>query len=170
MIVFETKFNENVTTNINKHTMKKISWVYVLTSALFIFLGVMDVVGGNNFGWGLIVFGVLFFPLCFLLTKIIQKNLNKTMTILSDNTQEKYVFDDKKFYIEQIKGENYKGTTEATYDYFFKVEETKTHYFLYISKHQAHVVPKEDIIQGTIEECNHLLSYNLGPKFKQYKK
>lgn len=64
----------------------------------------------------------------------------------------------------------FKGDLTAAYSYCYKIKETATHYFIYISYAQAFVVPKADIVEGSIEELNSILSSNLGEKFKRSKK
>ncbi len=171
MVKFVTKLNSDATKNLNKHAMKKLIWVLILISLLFTGCGVTTIFSDGDLIAGIVIiaFGVLYIPVVWLVTKLIQKSRNKTMYILSDETLETYTFTEEKVFIEEVKGEKYKAFVETTYDYFYKIDETPTHYFLYISKNQCHVVPKCDITEGTLDELNTLLFNNLGPKFNMQK-
>lgn len=168
MIKVVTKFNSDVTKRINNLTFKKMIWFFVAISLILIICGSVSYFAqGNNFGIFWMVFGVLFFPLVYLLTMIMQKKLNQSMSILSNETVETYTFEDDYVYIEQIKGEDFVGTTKAKYNYFYKALETKDCYYLYISKSQCHVFDKKSFTQGTPHDLSILLLDKLGPdKFK----
>ena len=168
MIRFETKFDADKTKQLNKFTMKKIWWAYALFTLIFVGLGVMNIVSSEPdlvFGIIMIVIGVLFTPLCNGLTAIMQKRLNKTMSIMSENTVETYVFDEDQFSIKQEKGEDYKAITVAKYSYFHKVVSTPENYMLYLSQTQCHVLPKSSIVEGSLEELDGILNRNLHEKF-----
>lgn len=174
MIEFVGKFDSNVTKSLNGHQVKKLWWAYAVFSLLFIGIGVLGVLTPEDmsdvvFGVIMMVFGVLFTPLALLLTKLMQKKLDKSMSILSEETQEIFQFYPDKLVITQRKGEEFEAVTTAKYSYLYKVEETQTHYFLKISKVQSHVVSKENLTQGTIEELNTILYANLGTSFTRAK-
>lgn len=167
MVKIVTKFDTNVTKSLNKFTIKKLLPFYIIFSLAFIVLGLCNIPGDDGSTWygiTLIVIGVLFFPLCLLLTKIGQNNLNKSMPLMSDETVFTCQFNDSDIYMEESKGSSYFATIRSDYSHFYKVYETDTHYFLYISKHQCQVFPKCDIVEGSVEELNILLFRNLGPK------
>lgn len=174
MIRFETKLNAETTKQLNKFSMKKILWVIILFSVLFVVGGVL---GGFVFpeddsdkimGIALIVVGVIFTPLVWLFTRLIQRGLDKSASFISGNTDEVYAFDEEKVVIIQT-GEQFSSNLTAKYAYFYKVKETLTHYFLYISKAQCHVVPKSSLTEGSIGELNEILLKNLGDKYVRTK-
>ncbi len=168
MIRFETKFDADKTKQLNKFTMKKFWWAYALCTVIFVALGVMDIVSSEPdlvFGIVMIVIGVLFTPLCIWITSCVQKRIDKSMSIMSENTVETYVFDEDQFSIKQEKGEEYKAITVAKYSYFHKVVSTPQYYMLYLSKMQCHVLPKESIVGGSLEELDKILNRNLHEKF-----
>ncbi|MDE6442120.1 MAG: YcxB family protein [Clostridia bacterium] len=178
MVEFEGKFDESVTKSLNNRTFKKLWWVFVLFSAVFILLGVCGILfreDGEDLSYGifLIAVGVLFTPAVFLLTKILQKRVDKSMSVMSSDTTQTFQFYPDKLVISQVKqryGEEeceYQATTIARYSYLYGAEETRDTYFLRISKMQYHVVNKCDLKQGTIEELNSILSSNLGQRFKR---
>lgn len=182
MIEFRGKFDESVSNNLNNRVLKKFWWVFALVSVLLIFLCTVTLLiaideGEDLFnGIYLISFGVLFFPLVFLLTKIVQKFVNKSMSIMSSDTSETFQFYPDRLIITQKKQaygaevSEYESTTSATYAYLYSAEETCDRYFLRISRMQSHVVNKKDLTEGTIEELNEILAENLGQKFKRKKK
>ena len=174
MIEFVGKFDSSVTKSLNNRQFKKFWWLFVVFSVIFILTGVVGLIlpedeSDKVFGVVMIVIGILFTPLCFLFTKLLQKNIDKSMSILSNETTEIYQFYQDKLVISQSKGEDFEAVTTAKYSYLYQVEETSTHYFLKISKMQSHVVNKANLTQGTIEELNAILYANLGVKFKPSK-
>lgn len=171
MIEFVGKFDSSVTKSLNNRQFKKFWWLFVVFSALFVFIGVSGLLFPEDesdkiFGIVMIVVGVLFTPLCLLFTKLLQKNIDKSMSVLSGETIETYRFYQDKLIIMQNKGEEFEAVTTAKYSYLYRVEETATHYFLKISKLQSHVIDKANLTQGTLEELNAILCANLGAKFK----
>lgn len=141
MIEFRGKFDESVSNNLNNRVLKKFWWVFALVSVLLIFLGTVTLLiaideGEDLFnGIYLISFGVLFFPLVFLLTKIVQKFVNKSMSIMSSDTSETFQFYPDRLIITQKKQaygaeeSEYESTTSATYAYLYSAEETCDRYF-----------------------------------------
>ena len=174
MIEFQGKFDSSASGALNKRVFKKLWWLFVLCSLSFAVVGILGIAFAEDFsdlvlGVSLIGFGVLFTPLVMLLTKVIQKKQNESMNILGPDTVQIFQFYPDKLVITQRKGEEYEAMTTAKYSYLYKVEETPSHYFLFISRVQSHVVNKADLTQGTIEELNGILANNLGYKFKKMK-
>lgn len=172
MVEFRFKFDSSTTAALNKNTFKKMWWFFLLFSLIFVGLGALSVAAPEDkgdliYGIIMITFGVLFTPLVLLLTKIMQKSLDKSMSIMSSDTESIFTFEENKVTIEQIKGEDYYAKTVTSYNYFYKVTEDANTYFLYISKMQSHVVHKNALTQGTLEELNSYLQKNLGEKFKR---
>lgn len=170
MIEFVGKFDSSVTKSLNNRQFKKLWWLFALVSLLLIVVGVLGVMMPEDssdmvFGVVMIIFGVLFTPLVMLLTKVTQKKLDKSMTVLSEDTTEIFQFYPDKLIITQRKGDEFEAVTTARYSYLYRVEETQTHYFLRISKVQSHVVNKANLTQGSIEELNSILYANLGTSF-----
>lgn len=170
MIVVESKFDENVTNTMNKVAFKRSLLLFVFISAMFIALGIVNLLKDNFYG-GIfcICFGVLYFPFIILFTKIVQKKINKTSTILSQETTERYEFNDEFIVVKQQMGEEYIAEIKAKYSYLFKVLETNTDFILYISKVQAHVVPKDKIVEGSVEELKEIFNKKIYDRFKKLK-
>ena len=172
MIEFQGKFESGSANALNRRVFKKMGWLFAVSSVVFVLLGVLlSVIAEDTsdmvLGILLIVFGLVFAPLVKLITHFMQKKLNKSMNILSPDTVEIYQFYPDKLVITQRKGDEYEATTTAKYSYLYKVEETVSNYFLYISKMQSHVVNKSDLVQGTLAELNEILAANLGQNYKK---
>ena len=174
MIEFQGRFDSNSANALNRRVLKKLWWLFVICSLIFAGIGVLMVVFAEDFsdtvlGIVLICFGVLFAPLVKVISKSSQNRLNKSMNILSSETVQVFQFYPDKLVITQRKGDEYEATTTAKYSYLYKVEETVSNYFLYISKMQSHVVNKADLTSGTIGELNEILTANLGARYRQVK-
>ena len=81
-----------------KQTMKRIWWLYTILSLFLVTVGLIGILfreddADLSFGIFLVIFGVSFFPVCFVLTKLLQKRLDKSTPFLSENTEETFVFD-----------------------------------------------------------------------------
>ena len=172
MIEFQGKFDSSASTALNKRVFKKLWWLFAVSSVVFVLLGILltafaedtsDIVLGTL----LIVFGLVFEPLVKLISRSMQKRLNKSMNILSPDTVQIFQFYPDKLVITQRKGDEYEALTTAKYSYLYKVEETVSYYFLYISKSQSHVVNKADLVQGSLAELSEIFATNLGGKFKK---
>lgn len=170
-IKFISKFSSDLTKNLNKMAMKKMLPFYIIFSVLFVFSGLAVMFSGDAaMGIFLISFGFLFYPIVCIIVRLIQNRLDKSMSIMSDETIETYVFTDSRFYLEQVRGECFRATTESDYSYFYKAIESATHYYLYMSKAQCHVVPKDSLAEGALGDLNFILASKLGKKFKPFVK
>ena len=171
MIKFRTLFNENSAKQLNKHTMKKHNWGYILVSALLIALGVFQIIIENkSLGVFFILFGIIFTPLLLLVVHTSQKEINQPITLFRGETVEIYEFTEDEIHIQTNKGNEYFSLLSAKYSYLYRVEETQECYFLYISKIQSHVIDKRFLIEGSIEQLNELFAVKLGVKFKPCRK
>lgn len=165
MVVFETKFDENVTSALMEHQLKKIIPIFIIFSAIFIFLGVVLLLNESYDGLLIIAICVPFALLVILLSKFLQRSQNKSLSLLSSETNETYKFDENKIYIETTKGEDYSSSVVASYNYAYKVVETKQSYILYISRAQERtLLQKKDITEGTLGELNTLFAAKFGQK------
>lgn len=174
MVEFQGKFNSALTNNLTKRQFKKMWWIFALLPLLLVGIGVLMIMMPEDqsdiyAGIAVICFGVLFPVLLVALSHFTQKKINKSMSILSDDTSSTFQFYPDKVVITMRKGEEYEGITTAKYSYFYRVEETPDTYYLGIAQTQFHIVNKADITHGTIEELNSILSTNLGAKFKRTK-
>lgn len=172
MIEFQTKMNNEAVKSLTKMEKKKVMKFLIGFAVLFIVCGVLFAFILPNasedlkqLGILLLVFGVIYPPIVFFIANAAQKKTNKSMKLLSEDTEVTYKFDDDKVWIIQQKGEDFKATTEAAYRYFFQVIKTKTHYFLYIANTQCHVIPKDSLVSGNLEDLDQILRRHFGTKF-----
>ncbi len=166
MIKFVTAFNSEKAKLINKRTFAKSLWAFIVLSLVMVLYGVVMLSDDVLIGVTLIVVGVLFYPLVRLITFFLQRKQNQSMSIMSEQTEETYQFDDEYIVITQHQGRDFQAVTRATYNYLYSAEETADCYYLYISKMQCHVLPKRDLVEGSLQEMNDLLARKLGDKFK----
>lgn len=175
MIEFQSKLDGSKTAAINRHVFKRFWWLFAILSAVFVIFGILGMVfqeDSSDFAFGIfmIVVGVCFTPLTLLLTKLMQKRIDKSAVYINSDTVEIFVFDDEKITVKQSLNDVFSSVVEAKYSYLYKVIETDENYILYISKQLCHVADKRSITSGTLQELNSLLRNKLGDKFKPHKK
>lgn len=169
MFRFETTFDHQAADVLKDHTQKKLWTTLVACSIMGCVIGVPVLFIHRMFGALLLVMSILL-PLFFRYAlRASQKKLNESYSLLSPLTHEVYTFEEEGVTVETTKGEEYSSVVKARWSYFWRIEETETHYLCYISAEQAHVVPKADIAQGTTEDFNMLLTRMLGQKFVPFK-
>ena len=166
MIIFESTFDQDKAKSATKQAFKKIIWLYIVITALLVLLGLIMLPTNPSLSIIYIIMGVLILPIGYLLTNAMQNKTTKTMPVMSSETTEVFEFDFDFVKITQTKGENFTAITKTDFSYFYKAVETKTHYFLYISNMQMHVIDKNTLTQGTLEDFNEILSSCMGSKFK----
>lgn len=94
-----------------------------------------------------------------------QNDSQKSHSILNAETVQDFEFYDDHYTSRMNSGDMYNALSTARYCYLFKVVETKTHYFLYVSDSQAEVVDKLGLVEGSLQELNDIFARNLGEKF-----
>lgn len=172
MVEFKQKFDEHVTASATKQQTKKVLPFMLIVSGILIIFGIVGTVFGEDssdfyMGVYMLVLGAVLPIVFFVVLYFTQRAFNKSMALLGESTEQIFTFSDREVTISQTKGDEFEGFTRAKYSFLWKVEETKTHYFLYVSRGQLHVIDKGCITQGTIEEMNSYLMTNLVYKYKQ---
>ena len=170
MVVVKTKFNEEKVKAIQSVQFAKFKKLFIVLAILLTLMGFMylavavdemksneDYVGTLVGAIVFIVIGVGYYPFAKWINGIAQRHANKSMSLVSDETEETYKFDDDKLYIFTTKGEKYRSATETTYDYICMVTENDEYIYLFISKTQCHVIAKKDIVSGDIDELHNIL-------------
>lgn len=164
MVEFKTTLDINAQKALNKFTMKKTIIVFLIISLILVLLGIVSTVllsrteeKDISSGITLIIIGALFPFILLLINHIAQKNVSKRAPFLASETKEIFRFYDDHIEHLQKKGETYYSQTRADYSYIYKAYSTPTHYFLYISVNQCHVITKQHITQGTCEELDEIL-------------
>ena len=178
MIEFKTTLDINSQKALNKFIMKKLLLVFIVFSLFLIVFGIVSIVllsdgedADISSGITLIVIGALMPFILLLINKIGQKSLSKRTPFLAGETKEIFRFYDDHIEHLQKKGVAYYSQMRADYSYLYKAYSTPTHYFLYISTNQCHVIPKEHITQGTCKELDEILFRRLSAsKFKKKSK
>ena len=170
MVEFKTKLNENSARTFQKYQLKKIMILMILVSVLLIVLGVVSLFiqkdkENQYFSYYFIVFGVLFGPTMILVSSIVSKRNIKSNPLISENTEVLFQFDEEKVVVKTIKGDDFNSILDCKYNYLFRMEETKTHYILYLNINQANMIDKAGLTQGNLEEFNKILHDKMGTKF-----
>lgn len=162
MVKFNTKVNSLTSGRVNKMQMKKLTWVYVVFSVLFSFVGVSFIIGGSVvFGCVFIlIFGVGFYPLCKTLTKLMQKNIDKTSSVITNETDLTITFTEEKIIIDSVSPNLFTEHLEAFYNYIYKITESNEEYFIFTNRVNCHHVPKNTLTEGTLEELASYLQNN----------
>lgn len=170
MIKFRSVLNEDAANKLNSHEMRKLAIMEVVLCVSFVLAGIAFIlIDETGLGIFLTIFGLLFPVMIALIVKQKQKSMNKSAAILNGQTEQEFEFFDDHYTVKVNSGDMYNAVATARYYYLFRIVETKTHYFLYISETQAEVVDKSGLTEGTIEELNDILARNLDSKFKPYK-
>ena len=106
-----------------------------------------------------IIFTIIFpfiVPLIVLLLPLLTAKINKHVI----GAVTLYEFSDDEIVIESSLS-TANGKTNANYSYFENVYETKDTFYLYISKQQAYILSKSDIIEGNAADLQNLFKRNI---------
>lgn len=163
MVEFKVKFNNRITNKLseyeidkNKKNIKKLSIIFILVGIFLIFCGIALEETFDYLSFGIGAFSLIFwiiFPKIY--EKTVRKNQNKIeneLSIMDDLTEEVYKFDEEKVFIFTSRSDKYRSAVETVYDYFYNVLEDDDCYMLFISSIQCHVIFKDCLTKGTLEE------------------
>lgn len=122
MVRVESTLDSNVTKEVNKQQLKKLSFIMIIFSLVFILLGFLMISNGGELSIGIIfiVLEILYIPLVIWLTKFFQKRLDKSMSIMSSETKCSYIFTDEEITIDGNKNDEYSCVIKAKYSYHIK--------------------------------------------------
>lgn len=176
MVEFKSVFNEKKVDVVNQRNFSKMKSIFLIFLVVFAFLGILMIciayeeflekeeaaISDLIFGIVLLIVGVLYYPMTKWVAKRYQNKINKTMSLLSGETEEVFKFDDEKIFIYTTKGEDYRSAVETNYKYINNIVETNDHYLLYVSKVQCHVLDKKDLVSGSFEELNKIFQKHFG--------
>lgn len=181
MVEFEGKFDKRVNNKMaewqTNKTQKAIKWlaiIFVIISALMCISGILSDLETDEdiyyFSIGIVglIFWLVFPKIVRKATQKSQEKLYNETYLLSEETFETYKFDEEKVYIFTKKGDKYRSAVETSYDYFSNVLEDGESYMLFISSIQCHIVFKDQLKSGTLEEFEgYLHKYFQGDKYKK---
>lgn len=174
MVEFKGKFDEQVQKSLNKRVFKTASIVILVFSAVILLFGIIGLIWGEDkedfvYAMYCVCFAILFYPIYLGIYAITSKFIKPNLAMMSAETEQQFQFFEDKFMCSQIKGEEFSDFMQAKYPMLFKVVETASQYFLYITRVQCYVINKADITAGSVDELNNILTNNLGEKFKKLK-
>ena len=165
MVEFKVKFDKRIGRKLAEvqyentcKKIKKLQKIFTILGVVLIAYSVLDMFADmfDYFVFGIGLFSVFFW---MYFPKILKKNLYRRQDKISDEgmlvndiTEEVYKFDSDKVYIFTTMGEKYRSAIETDYDYFSMVAEDDDCYLLYISSVQCHLIFKDSLAKGTLEE------------------
>lgn len=179
MVEFKVKFNNRITEKISEYQVNKTKKNFKKMTIMFIIIGVFLTAYGllNKLsemfdyvcvGVGVfsLVFGIIF-PKTYKKTiRKIQNKIEEESNFMDDLTEEVYKFDEEKVFIFTTRSDVFRSAVETVYDYFYNVLEDDECYILFISSAQCHVVFKDCLTKGTLEEFEkYLHSHFSGEKY-----
>lgn len=173
MIIIKTRFNNDMVLSLQKNLFRTIKRLFLFLSIILILCGSIVIYLATQVsnspesleeGIFMIFYGVLLYPALSLIIYLTQRYLNKSMSILGDDNLMDFEFYEHEVIVRNIKGSTYEGYTKASYSIFFKVQEYKDSFLMFISRNQSFVVPKKDFVEGSIEDLIHIFESNLSKK------
>ena len=171
MVKVESVFDENITKIVNKQQLISKWWLLLLLELVFVIFGFVFMYSEEKeIAIFFFVFAVLYIPLVLLLVVLLQKKANKSMSLMSKKTIQKFEFDENYITIIDEKADDYYSETKAKYNLLYRVYETKDSYILYISNRQCFAFIKSSIVCGDVNELNQLFKQNLKTNFITKKK
>ncbi len=167
MIKFKSKLNDEAVKSLNNNQLKKMIVPIIAICIACLGMGFYLYYEVSIYlGMFFIIFGILYLPILLIMNKCSIKKNKKTMHILSDETITTFEFNEEEVIVTASKENMFHSQATYKYSCIYKAVETKESYLLYISNRQAEVVLKKDIIEGSIEELNHILKMNLKDRAK----
>lgn len=171
MVEFKVNFDSRVTRKMTEYqTDKSLKSTYKMMP-LFLILGAIFIavsfLNSKNSGFDYFLFGLGLFLIIFILLfpiilkstiKNQQRMIENNNTLMGNQTEEIYKFDEEKVFIFTNKGKKYRSAVETDYDYFCYVIEDENSFMLFISNVQCHVIFKDCLTNGSLEEFKEILS------------
>ena len=141
MITFKTQLNQSKINRLTNFKLKKILFYMIILAILIIINGTVNIVKNNIFmGVFLIIFGIVYVPCVFFISKQSQKNDSTYKHFLHPNAYEIYTFNEEGVLIEQTDYKDFNAKFFSPYQNFYKLYKTKKEYVLYLSKIQIHII------------------------------
>lgn len=179
MVEFHGKFGKRINDKIaeyqvnkSRKLLKKMSWTFLIISLVIAIIPLLSGFQeeGDIFLFSLGVFFVVFWAILpAILTKSIKKQQSKIygeFSIMTETTEEIYKFDEEKVFIFTTLGDKYRSAIETIYGYFSNVFEDDDCYMLFVSSAQCHIIFKDELVKGALEEFEaYLKKYFNGRKY-----
>ena len=181
MVEFKVKFDKRIGQKLaevqyqnSAKRIKKLQIIFMILGVILIVYSIINLFANlfDFFAFGIGIFSIIFW---LLFPKILKKNIYRQQekicdesSIVNDITEELYKFDSEKVYIFTTMGEKYRSAVETDYDYFSKVTEDDDCYLLYISNVQCHLIFKDTLSKGSLEEFDwYLKMHYKGDRFEK---
>ncbi len=173
MIEVKTILNANLVRKFNMEQAKKRLWFPMALMLVFAVLGIV----GIALKWDLfisaflIAVGVLLPVVYWLTVRIMQSRMLKNSALVSGETTQIWRFLEDKILFNESGRYVQARDTQVVYDAIYKVTESESAFYLYMSKMQAYIIDAKGITIGTRRGLHDFLLDKLGPKkYKAYKK
>lgn len=180
MVEFSGKLNGRINKKLAEHQSRKVAKSMKTFCLALLVLGLAlctgSLINGLETDTDIVLFGLGLFGIIFwfvfprTLKKTAQKAQNKqnTLSIINDETNETYKFDEEKVYIFTEQGNKFRSAIETNYDYFTNIVEDDDCYIFFITKIQCHVVFKDGLRKGSLEEMNgYIKKHFSGEKYER---
>lgn len=166
MIEFRTKLDKSKFKKLSNFQFKRILLALILISIVVILCGVVNILQ-NDILIGILwlVFGIFYIPCIYLISKIFQKNFDINKRVAHPNADETYFFNSDNLTIIQTDGKDFNSKGIYKYKDLYKIYKTKTDYVIYFNKDYVKIVPINELVQGTCDELDKILSKQLNKKF-----
>ena len=157
MVEVKTSLDKIAITKLNQfHLFRKNVLLLILPMIIIFAIGLISFLfpeeeSEKYIGIILMVFGVGFPLLCFIMMKFMVWLQLRSAKFISEETKIDYIFNEDMIYY-HMENVGMKTTSEWAWDLCYKAFETKEYFYIYISNMQAHIVPKKDIVSGTSQE------------------
>lgn len=177
MIQFKTKYEGDIVKRACKYAIGQIFIPLIVVAVIFFGLGIANFILSKNIVAGVlwIVFSLIYIPIVYFVVYLTQTNKYKSL-YLKQIDKDLNLVDCCEFYEDSIslltlaEKEGYSkelDREDLTYIDFVSVIE-KSNEYIFTKKHSVIViVPKESLIEGTIEDFNMLLTKKYGKYFKK---
>lgn len=172
MVEFKGKFNKENQERYLKQQFKTLTISMLIWGVIMVAIGVVSLFIDPkdeelvSMAIYLIMFGVMFPLLVVVLSKVSIKAAAKNNKLISDETEQTVVFDEKGVIVSQTKGEEVAVVSKLNYAYIWSVVEKEDCYFIFLARAQVVVALKKEITSGSEKELNKLLAINLKERYK----
>lgn len=158
LIEVRTNYDEKAFYQYNRfHVFKKNKWVVIIFSVVFVLLGLLLTLDGDEGGIIFIVTGLLFPVFMLLFVSLISKLHLKSNKMFADLKNIYFRFNDETIFNE-VKSTDLTTTNEFKWSKIYRIYETGDSIYIYISNMQAFIIKKSDLINGSVENLRNLIS------------
>lgn len=166
MIEFDMVYSPKISNALLKRQLKKLIWFYLAITIIMIGLAtILLLTNEKTLAVFCIAFGVLYGPICILMSKYSSKQFDRKMSFSGENAKVRYTFSEDMVVITQSKGKEFRAVMQVKYSHFAKVEDTKDFLFLYVATNQCYVVEKACLVTGDLVALKNIFMKEIPQKY-----